>query len=200
MQDIGAGISYIFRHERLRRLIICVLFAFLLGTPAFTLTPLMIARTFGTEVWRLTVHEIVWSVSMIISGVFVSIKGKFRDKPRTIAICIIGFGITFGLFGVSWNFVSFLVFLGAAGFFWPVMSTVQTVFIQETVSPDVLGRVFSVLQIIMTGVVPIGILFFGPLADVVRVETILMISSALLAVVGVLYGLIERGEFMPREG
>jgi DHA3 family macrolide efflux protein-like MFS transporter len=191
-QDIGDGISYIYGHEQLRRLIICVLFAFLFITPMFTLTPLMIERSFGNEVWRLTVHEIVWSVAMIISGVFVSIKGQFRNKPRTIALCIVGFGITFGFLGLSWNFASFLVFLGAAGLFWPVLSAVQTVFVQETAPPEMLGRVFSVIQLIITGIVPLGILFFGPLADVIRVETIYVVSSAFLALTGVIYGLSEK--------
>jgi len=190
-KDISVGVSYIFRHSRLRRLIICVLFSFLLITPVF-LTPLMIERTFGNEVWRLTVNEIVWSVAMIISGIFVSVKGQFRDKTRTIAICIVGFGITSGLMGLSWNFASYLVFMGIAGFFWPVLSTVQTVFVQETVSPAVLGRVFSVIQIITMGIIPFAILLFGPLADIVRVETILLISCGPLVLVGILYGLIER--------
>jgi DHA3 family macrolide efflux protein-like MFS transporter len=191
-QDISAGISCIYGHDRLRRLIICVLFSFLFITPAFTLNPLMIERTFGNEVWRLTVHEIIWSIAMIISGIFVSIKGQFRNKPQTISICIVGFGITFGLLGMSWNFASFLVFLGISGLFWPVLSAAQTVFVQETAPPEMLGRVFSVIQLIITGVVPIAILFFGPLADIVRIETIYIISSTFLALVGMIYGLSEK--------
>jgi len=187
--DIRVGVSYIWGHAQLRRLIICTMVSFVLITPAFTLIPLMIERTFGGEVWRLTVHEIVWSVTTIISGIFVSIKGDFRDKTRTMAICIVGFGVTFGLLGLSWNFASFLVFLGAAGFFWPVLSAAHTVYVQEEVPPEVLGRVFSVIQITMTGAVPIAILLFGPLADVIRIETIFIISSAMLAIVGVIYGL-----------
>lgn len=191
-KDIGDGLSYIWKHDQLRKFFICLLFTFLFVTPAFTLNPLLIERSFGNEVWRLTVHEIVWSSAMITSGIFVSAKGKFRDKPRTIAFCIIGFGITFSLMGLSWSFVSFLVFLGLAGLFWPVLSTAQTVFLQETALPEVQGRVFSVLQLIITGTVPIAILFFGPLADVVRVETILLVSSAVLVVVGVVYGVSEK--------
>jgi DHA3 family macrolide efflux protein-like MFS transporter len=44
----------------------------------------------------------------------------------------------------------------------------------------------------MTGAIPIAILFFGPLSDVVRIETIFLVSSTLLAFVGVLYGLSEK--------
>jgi len=82
------------------------------------------------------------------------------------------FGVTCGLLGLSWNFASFLVFLGVAELFWPVLSAAYTVFVQETVPAEVLGRVFPVIQIIMTGTVPIAILFFGLLADVVQIETI----------------------------
>ena len=192
--DIHDGIAYIWGHRQLRWLIICILFVFLLITPAFTLNTLLIERTFGSEVWRLTVHEIVWSVAMITSGIFVSLKGNFRNKPLTIAICIIGFGVTFALLSLSWDFLSFLVFLGLAGLFWPAISTAQTVFVQETVPQDMQGRVFSVIQIIITGTVPIAILFFGPLADVMRIQTIYLICCILLAAVGVIYGLSEKQE------
>jgi DHA3 family macrolide efflux protein-like MFS transporter len=186
-KDIGAGISYALNHKQLKRLIVFVLFSFLLLTPAFVLTPLMIERTFGNEIWRLTVNEIVWSCALIAGGLFVANKGQFPDKPRTMALCIVAFGVMFGLLGVSWNFASFLVFMGIAGFFWPVFVTVQTVYVQEITSSDMLGRVFSVIQLIMYGVIPIAILLFGPLADVVKVETILIISGGLLALVGAMY-------------
>jgi DHA3 family macrolide efflux protein-like MFS transporter len=199
-KEIGVGISYLRGHPQLRRLIICLLFTFLFITPAFTLTPLLIERSFGNEVWRLTVHEIVWSSAMIASGIFVSVKGKFHNKQRTIALCIMGFGVTFALMGMSWNFVSFLVFLGFAGLFWPVFSTVQTVFVQETVPPEMLGKVFSVIQLIITGTVPIAILFYGPLADVVRMGTIYLISSTLLAIVGVIYGASEKKRGLHQQG
>ena len=191
-KDMAAGVSYIWEHGQLRRLIICFLFVFLFATPAFTMSHLMIVRTFGDEVWRLTANELVWSSAMIASGIFVSVKGKFRNKLATIAICNIGFGVAFGLLGISWNFASYLVFMGMAGLFIPVVTTAQTVFVQETVPPDMLGRVFSVIQIITMGVVPIAILFFGPLADVVPIQTILFVSSALLALAGAVYGLSER--------
>jgi DHA3 family macrolide efflux protein-like MFS transporter len=190
--DIRHGIAYTFGNKRLRRIVMCFLFSFLLITPAAMLTPLMIERTFGNEVWRLTANELVWSVASIFGGLFVSFKGEFRDKARTVAACIVVFGVMFGLLGLSWNFTSFLVFMGTAGFFLPVMVTVQTVYIQEITSPDVLGRVFSVVELVASGAMPIAILFFGPLADVVKVEIILLISGALLALVGVLYGLSEK--------
>lgn len=187
-EDLKAGIGYTFRHQQLRRIVICYLFAFFLITPASVLTPLMVERSFGHEVWRLTANEVVWTVGSLLGGVFVSLKGHFQDKIRTVAGCLVGFGVMFGLLGVSWNFTAYLVFMGLAGCFMPVIATAQTVYIQEITKPEVLGRVFSVVQLISASAMPTAILLFGPLADVVRVESILIVSGALLALVGVLYG------------
>jgi DHA3 family macrolide efflux protein-like MFS transporter len=191
-KDMKDGLAYTFGHRQLRRLVICYLFSFLLFTPAFVLTPLMIERTFGGEVWRLTVNEIVWASAAIVGGIFVAAKGQFRDKVRTIALCIAVFGAMFAMLGLSWNFASFLVFMGIAGFFLPMWLTAQTVYIQETTPLNVLGRVFSVVEVVGYGAVPIAILFFGPMADVVSVESLLVVTGVLLVLVGAIYGLGEK--------
>lgn len=97
------------------------------------------------------------------------------------------FGVTFGLLGIAGNFVIYLIILGTAGLFMPVLATTQTVFIHEITQPTMLGRVFSIVQIISASAMPAAILIFGPLADVVSVEAILIVSGGLLALVGVLY-------------
>ena len=74
----------------------------------------------------------------------------------------------------------------------PVISTAQTVHIQEITEPAVLGRVFSIVQIISASAMPVAILFFGPLADVVSVESILIVTGVLLAFVGVVYGFYKK--------
>lgn len=186
--DLKGGLAYAFRHPQLRRLIICYLFSFFLITPAAVLSPLMVERTFGNEVWRLTANEMVWTVGSFFGGVFVSLKGQFKDKVRTVSLCLVAFGVMFGLLGLAWNFVSFLAFMGIAGFFLPPMVTAQTVHIQEVTEPEVLGRVFSIVQLISASAMPVAILLFGPLADAVSVESILLVSGVLLALVGIQYG------------
>lgn len=187
-EDLKAGLDYTFQHAQLRRIVICYLFAFFLITPAAVLTPLMVERSFGNEVWRLTANEIVWTVGALLGGVFVTLKGQFHNKIYTVAICFAGFGIMFGLLGVAHTFILYLVFMGLAGCFMPVFATAQTVFIQEIVAPEVLGRVFSVVQLISASAMPVAIVLFGPLADVIRVESILLVCGILLVLVGMLYG------------
>lgn len=185
--ELKQGIDYTFRHPLLRGIIICYAFSFFLITPASVLTPLQIERSFGSDVWRLTANEMVWTIGSLIGGAFVSLHGDFKDKVCTIAICLVAFGITFGLLGITRNFILYLIIMGCAGFFMPIIATAETVLIQEITQPTMLGRVFSIVQIISASSMPVAILIFGPLADVVSVERILSSSGALLVLVGIIY-------------
>ena len=185
--ELKQGVDFAFRHPLLRGIIICYAFSFFLITPAAVLTPLLIERSFGNDVWMLTANEIVWTIGTLVGGLFVSLYGSFKDKIGAIAICLVGFGVTFGLLGVAGNFTLYLIIMGTSGFFLPIMTTAQTVFIQEITQPTMMGRVFSIIQIISASAMPVAILFFGPLADIVAVEAILVVSGALLAFVGVVY-------------
>jgi len=185
--ELKQGIEFTFRNPLLRGIIICYACSFFLITPAAILTPLLVERSFGNDVWRLTANEVVWTIGTLIGGLFVSLYGSFKDKIRTISLCLIAFGVTFGLLGVAGNFVLYLIIMGTAGFFMPIIAMAQTVFIQEITQPTMLGRVFSIVQIISASAMPVAILLFGPLADAISVEAILIVSGVLLALFGVIY-------------
>jgi DHA3 family macrolide efflux protein-like MFS transporter len=94
--------------------------SFFLFAPAAVLTPLLVERSFGGGVWHLTANEVVWTVGSFIGGAFVSIKGEFRDKVRTVALCLAAIGVTFGLLGAADSFYVYLIIMGVAGFFMPM--------------------------------------------------------------------------------
>lgn len=187
IKDIKEGLSYTFGNPILRNLIIAYAFSFFLITPAAILTPLLVERTFGPEVWRLTTNEMVWTLGSLFGGIFVSMKGQFKDKIRAIALSLVAFGVLFALLGVAPSFTLYLIIMGIAGVFMPILATAETVMIQELTEPTKMGRVFSIVQILSASSMPLGILLFGPLSDVVSVESLLIISGVLLALVGLLY-------------
>lgn len=63
----------------------------------------------------------------------------------------------------------------------PIISSSLTVLIQTHVAPEMMGRVFSILQIIMSGAMPAAMMVFGPLADIVSIELLLLVTGVLLA-------------------
>ena len=84
--ELKQGIDFTFCHPLLRGIIICYACSFFLITPAAVLTSLMVERSFGDDVWRLTANEIVWTIGTLVGGLFVSLHGSFKDKIRTIVI------------------------------------------------------------------------------------------------------------------
>ncbi len=190
--ELRRGISYALGHRLLKRILICFGVSFFLITPAAVLTPLLVERSFGGDVWRLTANEMVWTVGSLVGGVFVSLKGEFKNKIGTVALCLVAFGVSFTLLGIANSFTIYLLIMGAAGFFMPVIATVQTVLLQENVEAAMMGRVFSLVQIVTGSAMPVAILLFGPLADIVPIGLILLVSGALLAVTGIVYQITSK--------
>ncbi|HKL60453.1 MAG TPA: MFS transporter [Sphaerochaeta sp.] len=181
------GVRYTFGNPVLRTLIIYYSFAFFLFTPAAILTPLLVERSFGPEVWRLTVNEVSWTVGNLIGGILVSLKGHFNDKVKAIAISLVALGIGFALLGVAPVFFIYLLIMMAVGIFMPILTTAETVMIQKITPPNKMGRVFSIVQVLSGSTIPLGMLFYGPLADRFSIESLLIVSGVLMAIVGLLY-------------
>jgi len=191
LAELKEGVLYAFRDRLLKSVLICYGVTFFLVTPAAMLTPLLVERVFGGEVWKLTANEIAWTVGTLIGGVFVSLKGQFRAKIPTVALGLVIHGFCFTLLGLARDFAFYLTAMGIAGFFMPMVSTAQTVLLQENVEQEMMGRVFSLVQIVSGLAMPVAILFFGPLADQVSIGSILVVTGVLLAVTGVLYRLVS---------
>jgi DHA3 family macrolide efflux protein-like MFS transporter len=182
-RDLADGFRYTRNHPFLLRLLGIYALVYFLITPAAFLTPLLIERSYGPEVWRLTFNEIFWTGGMLLGGVFIAVKGRFSNKFRVMFWCTIAFGVSFGMLGVVSDFGFYLALLVAGGLFMPAYSTASTVLVQEHVEEGMMGRVFSLVSIIASVSLPAGMVVFGPLGDVFSVETIMIVSGALLACV-----------------
>ncbi|MGI6685939.1 MAG: MFS transporter [Bacillota bacterium] len=180
LNDLRAGLAYVKNHDYVRNFFLfCAVFLFLVAPVAF-LTPLQVARSFGEDVWRLTAIEITFSIGMIIGGIVMASWGGFKNKIYTMTLsCLITGACTFAL-GVVSNFWVYLIFMVICGISMPIFNTPSTVLLQEKVEEDFLGRVFGVLTMITSSVMPIGMLVFGPISDVIKIEWLLVGTGILL--------------------
>lgn len=185
--EFKEGLVFSWERPLLRRLILCYGVSFILITPAAFLTPIMLARSFGGDVWLLTLHEIVWTGGTLAGGAYIAWKGALANKVRVIAYSLAAFGVAFACLGLAPTFAIYLFFMGVSGLVLPFFTTAETVLIQERVEEAMLGRVFSLLHLTALAAMPLAMLGFGPLADAMRIETILVVTGALLAVVGLVF-------------
>ena len=185
LDDLKAGLAYIRQNRTIKTLFIFFAFVFFLVTPVAFLTPLLVTRSFGEEVWRLTANEVTFFVGSILGGIIMTAWGGFKNRFRTIGLSCIMWAILFAGLGLSKDFVVYLVdHVPVRHPHADLLNVPTTTLLQEMVEPDMQGRVFGVQQLIMTTVMPVGMLVFGPIADVITVEVLLVITSALMAVPG----------------
>lgn len=184
LDDLKAGLAYIQKTKVIKTLFVFYGFVFFLVSPVAFLTPLMVARSFGEEVWRLTANEVTFFVGSIIGGIIMTAWGGFKNHFRTIGLSCILWGFLFAGLGLSNVFVIYLIIMFLSGIPMPMLNVPTTTLLQEMVEPDMQGRVFGVMQLIMTTVMPVGMLVFGPIADFITVETLLVIASALMILPG----------------
>lgn len=64
--------------------------------------------------------------------------------------------------------------------------------IQEKVDPSMHGRVFSIMQIATSCALPIGMVLFGPIADKVRIQSLLIVAGSLVVACTVTAWLFHR--------
>jgi MFS transporter, DHA3 family, macrolide efflux protein len=192
--DLRDGVQYIFGNHLVRWVMVIFGLVFLLIVAPSNLSPLMVVRTFGSEVWMLTVLELAFGVGMVLGGVLMASIGAKADRIKTI----IGSSILFGVLAVGLGFTTnlilyyFLFFI--VGLAVPAFSTSAMTLLQETVEPERQGRVFGFVGIVMSVAMPLGMAVLGPLADVVSVELLLIVTGAATVLIAVVAVLLPAGK------
>lgn len=176
--DLRAGFVYIRGHAFFVAYFMFVGVLLVLIAPAAFLTPLQVTRSFGSEVWRLTAIEMVFSVGMMIGGAVISSWGGFTNRVHTMFLATAIMGTCTLLLGFMPNFWVYLVPMGVFGVALPFYNTAAMVLVQEQSEPEMLGRVMGVFSMLQTSMMPLGMLLFGPLAEVLRIEWLLVGTGA----------------------
>lgn len=200
--DMVEGYNYIKNHGYVKRFFVFCAIFYVLVSPAAFLTPLQVARSFGDDVWRLTAVEITFSIGMMLGGIIIASWGGFKNRTHTMTLSSLIMGICTFALGVVPNFWVYLSFMCLFGAVMPAFNTPATVLLQEKVEENFLGRVFSVLGMISSITMPLAMLVFGPLADAVAIEWMLIGTGVLLVIQGFFLmknkELIEAGMPMPK--
>jgi DHA3 family macrolide efflux protein-like MFS transporter len=189
--DLALGFRYIREHRFLVPFFVFLGILLFLFAPAAFLTPLQVTRTFGGEFWRLTAIEVVFSAGMMAGGAIVTARGGFRNRVYTMVVSALVMGLCTVLLGLMPNFWVYLVPMAIFGVAMPFYNTGATVLLQEHVEPDYLGRVFSIFTMLMTSTMPLGMLIFGPLAELVRIEW-LLVGTGLAMLAQLVWVLLDR--------
>ncbi|GAA2988610.1 DHA3 family macrolide efflux protein-like MFS transporter [Microbacterium terrae] len=185
--DLVDGVRYIAHHEFVRWLLVLFAIIFVLTVAPSNLTPLMLVRSFpageAQDVVNLAVLEIAFSVGMMLGGILIATFFAARSRVGLIIVASLVFGVLSIGLGLSPNVWVFFAIMFLVGLAVPFFSTPSMTLLQETVEPERQGRVFGFVGIVMAVAMPLGMVVFGPLADVMPIELLLVAAGILTFVV-----------------
>ena len=192
--DLKEGLSYIFSHDLVRWVMVIYSIVFLLVVAPSNLSPLMLVRTFGSDVWLLTILELSFGIGMVAGGALMAIFASKVDRLGTMVGTSILFGVLAVVMGFTTNLILFYSLFFLIGLAVPAFSTSSMTLLQETVEPERQGRVFGFVGIVMAVAMPVGMAVLGPLADIVSVEILLIATGVITVLIAVVAVLLPAGK------
>lgn len=183
--DMKDGIRYAKSHPFVFSvLIFSFLFMIMVAAPSF-LSYLQVARVFGDEPWRLSLLEAFFGAGMLIGSILISFWGGFKNRLMTFFLAYLFIGVGTILLGIPFNYYFYISMWSMVGFFIAISNPVIVGLIQEKVDPAYIGRVFSVFSLINTVSMPLGMIVFGPLADVINVSHIILVAGIMMGIIAI---------------
>ena len=192
--DLREGMKYIFSNDLVRWVMAIYAIVFLLIVAPSNLSPLMLVRTFGSDVWLLTILELSFGIGMVAGGALMAIFATKVDRLGMMVGTSIIFGVLAVVMGFTTNLIVFYSLFFIIGLAVPAFSTSSMTLLQETVEPERQGRVFGFVGIVMAVAMPLGMAVLGPLADIVSVETLLVATGLITVTVAVVAVLLPAGK------
>lgn len=170
-------------------LLVVMLFSFFIMAfylPLGTLFPLMTNVHFELSAWFASVVEFSYAVGMMISAFLIGMKKTWREKLLAAQLSVVGLGITFIGSGLApatitgyWIFVFFCILMGAMGNLYNIPFTA---YLQETIAPEKLGRVFSLFGSVMSAAMPVGLIIAGPMSEKLGIAMWFLLSGIFVVI------------------
>jgi DHA3 family macrolide efflux protein-like MFS transporter len=184
-KDLKDGLNYIKKHGYIFALIIFNALFLIFAAPSALLSGLQVTRNFGNDVWRLTAIEMTFSIGMMTGGILIGIWGGFKNRIVTMAFATVLYGFGVMSLGLVHNFWIYIGIMAALGVTMPLYSTPAMVLLQSTVEPAFMGRVMSVLTMVQSVMMPMSMLVFGPVADKITIDFLMIGTGAVIALMGI---------------
>ena len=194
LSDMKQGLAAIRANKPLMAVLLPMLLVNILFMPLGSLFPLLVRTHFMGEAWHNSIVEFVFAGGLVVSSVVMGICGgmKKRFLMASLAIGILGFtSLVSGALPASafWVFVVCCFFMGSTGTFINVPLMAYT---QETIAPEKMGKVFSLLMTGMTLAMPIGLLVAGPVSEIIGIDRWFLWSGIALVFTGIICRILTK--------
>jgi DHA3 family macrolide efflux protein-like MFS transporter len=126
------------------------------------------------------------SVRLLLGGLLLSVWGGFRRRIYTSMVGLVLEGLAIVVIGVAPG-NGFQLALGAifaAGVMNPLINGPLLAILQGAVSPDMQGRVFTLVSSLSSAMMPLSLAVAGPVADAIGVRAWYIAGGAIFSLIG----------------
>ena len=180
VREMKEGFRYAVKERFIGKLLLIFGVFIFLCVPAGFLATLFVNRYYGDTYWYMTLTEVIGFVGMTAGGLLIGTWGGFPNRVKTLVVGMIAFGALAVVMGAVRSFVVYLILMAVYGVFLTMVQTASTTLLQEHTAPEMQGRMFGLFGAMYSGFLPLGMVVFGPLADVLSLRLLMIASGVLL--------------------
>ena len=189
LNDTGLGFKYVWKWKGLFYVVMLALLINFLTVPGFSLMALLVQKHFHGGALQYGWIESAFGIGVIVGGITLGVWGGFKKKVYTSASAIIGLGLGSLALGMAasnqyWLGVVAMAFMGIMN---PICNGPFFALMQSKVDADMQGRVMSMVSSLTMAVVPIAMIFAGPLSDRYGIQTWFVIGGICCVLVAIAF-------------
>lgn len=177
--EMKQGMKYILNSKFLVEFFAFCSIFFIMMAPAAFLTQVQVVRNYGEDYWHLSTIEVAYSVGMLLGGILITLWRGFKNRVNTIMLAVVLMSLCTFALGIPMPFPPYVFFMGLFGMAMHILNTPAMTMLQEKVDSEFRGRVFGIMTMLNTSMMPLGMVIFGPIADYISIEILLIITGVI---------------------
>lgn len=168
-KEMRVGMVAFWQDKRLLSVLLTATATMVFFMPLSSYYPLMSSSYFRVSAWHGSLVELLYAAGMMAAALVIGAVGRLRSPLLTADLGLLLVGVTSLVGGLLpptmaafWIFAAACGLMGAGANIYgiPIMA-----YMQENITPEKLGRVFSMMGSLMSVSMPVGLLISGPVAE-----------------------------------
>jgi MFS family permease len=187
LDKLREGLRFVRRTLPIRALLLLLGLVSFMALPFTVLMPIFADRILGGGAWGYGALMGAVGVGAMFGALVIAMRQQLRGLGNVVAYCAIGLGVSLILFSASrWYWTSWVI-LVFTGFTMMMQFTSTNTLIQAMVPDQLRGRVMSLYSMMFLGMMPLGSLLAGAIAEHIGAPITVAIGGVASVVGGAIF-------------
>jgi MFS family permease len=186
--DLGETFRYVYKEKVILALMVLALIPMIFAQPYMILMPIFADRVLGIGASGLGLLYSAMGAGALLAVGLIATLGKIRRKGLVVLLNVFAFGAFLTVFSQSTWVPLSLLLMAFVGFVSTGFRVLINTSLLEIAPPEMHGRVMAV-YLLDRGLMPLGTMIVGPLADVIGAPPTLLIMGSVCMLLALSMGI-----------